>query len=222
MNDLIECNICKKFFSKYGIKTHIRFKHEKKPNIGGFKIGNIPWNKGRTLGTYKEIYGESRTNEIIEKALKTKKRNNSLNHTKETKEKLSLIRSQIIEEKGAGGFLDVKYYSIKNIVNETFKVRGTWEVKFAEWLNKQNILWKRKIYITYKDDMGIRRTYTPDFYIPYTGLYIEIKGYYPKNDRIKLKKVIEQNKIDLVVLFERHIKKLDGFSFEKLKILSMS
>ena len=46
MNELIECKLCKKIFSKYGIKNHIYYAHLNKKNKGGAKKGVVPWNKG--------------------------------------------------------------------------------------------------------------------------------------------------------------------------------
>ena len=36
------------------------------------------------------------------------------------------------------------------------------------------------------------RTYTPDFYIPETNIYIEAKGHLDKGDRVKMLLVKEQ------------------------------
>ena len=37
------------------------------------------------------------------------------------------------------------------------------------------------------------RTYTPDFYFPSTNVYVEAKGKFDKNDRVKMLLVKEQN-----------------------------
>lgn len=129
-------------------------------------------------------------------------------HTTETKEKLSLIRSKHLEEIGSGGYTNIKWYTVQNVVGETFVVRGTWELKMARWLNSQNLLWKRKTYLPYVID-GQRRTYTPDFYLPDNDLYIEVKGYFSTVDRKKLSLVVDQNKVKLLLVLEKHIKQLD-------------
>lgn len=125
-----------------------------------------------------------------------------------TKEILSRKRSEYLEETGKGGFRDVKWYKIKNLLNEEFIVRGSWELKVAEWLNKNNILWKRKIYLKYEKD-GVKKTYTPDFYLPITNQYIEVKGYFSQLDKEKLELVQTQNNIALLLWFGKDIKQLD-------------
>lgn len=118
----------------------------------------------------------------------------------EQKEKLSTKRSEFLEEVGKGGFKSIKWYSIKNISGEEYIVRGTWELRVANVLNENNILWKRKVYLKYKDDKSICRTYCPDFYIPTINRYVEVKGYFSFKDKCKLKSVILENDIDLVLI----------------------
>jgi hypothetical protein len=54
-------------------------------------------------------------------------------------------------------------------------------------------------YKLYKDD-NVERNYLPDFYLPDSDEFIEIKGYYWKSedgridDRLKMQRVIECNK----------------------------
>ncbi len=129
-------------------------------------------------------------------------------HSKETKEKLSIIQSQRIEEAGHGGFLDVKYYKVPNLAGTTYSVRGTWELKVAEWLNTQNRLWERKRYLRYIDTKGVRRTYVPDFYLPTTDEYWEVKGYFSEKDKEKLRLVEEQNVLVIRILRFEDLKKL--------------
>jgi hypothetical protein len=127
---------------------------------------------------------------------------------KEVKEKLSLIRSRIIEEKGKGGFSDIKYYKIKNIAGEKYIVRGTWELNYAKYLNDRNIIWKRKIYLYYYDKNNIKRYYSPDFYIPKNKKYIEIKGYFSEKDKIKIYRVEKQNKIKIKIIQKKELDKI--------------
>lgn len=65
------------------------------------------------------------------------------------------------------------------------KFHGTWEVKYAKWLDKNNIQW-RKPKETFKYEFqGKTRRYTPDFYLIEEGCYVEIKGYETDKDRAK-------------------------------------
>jgi hypothetical protein len=231
------CKYCnKKFDNGFKLGGHLihcklnpdKEKNELNSKIATKNIKHIIWNKGLTKENDERVFKNSIA---IKKSLKNKKRkvwnkgltkhtdirlydlskrmsHRSFKHTDETKEKLSKIRSQILEEKGVGGFKNVKWYKIKNIKQQEFILRGTWEVKIANWLNENKILWIRKVYINYIDDIGIKRTYCPDFYLPLHDRYIEVKGYYSQLDKDKIKKVKEQNKIKLIILFGKHIKKL--------------
>lgn len=51
-------------------------------------------------------------------------------------------------------------------------MRSTWEIKYAQYLDSNNIKW---LYESKTFDLG-NTTYTPDFYLPETDEYIEIKG----------------------------------------------
>lgn len=180
------CPYCEMEFTKNGLGTHIWRKHlgqkvnNRVVNNGHFKKGLVPWNNGLTKQT------DSRIKSTI--------------HTVKTKEKLSSWRSKILEEKGSGGFKDIKWYKIQNCLCQEFIVRGTWELNTAIFLNDNKILWIRKIYLKYRDSTGLSRIYCPDFYLPEYDLYLEIKGYFSKKDKEKLQYVKYQNNINLQIL----------------------
>jgi hypothetical protein len=50
-------------------------------------------------------------------------------------------------------------------------------------------------------NVGSRRSYTPDFYFPFSDIYVETKGRFTSADRTKMKAVIEQCDIDLRMVF---------------------
>jgi hypothetical protein len=113
-------------------------------------------------------------------------------HKKESKEKISKSTiNRVFDANHNYRRHDVKYYSIKNNLNEEYLVHGKWELNIAKLLNKRNIIWNNKTYLNYITD--IQRTYHPDFYLPELNVYIEVKGYYTDNDRLKMKAVLEYN-----------------------------
>lgn len=124
---------------------------------------------------------------------------------------LSEKRSLFIETKGGGGFLDILWYDIVNIEGTTFKVRGTWELKYAQWLNSKGILWSRGVSFKYKRNDNILRTYIPDFYFPLTEEFKEVKGYFSEEDKEKIRLVEEQNRIKIEVLFKENLEELGIF-----------
>jgi len=83
--------------------------------------------------------------------------------------------------------------------------KSSWEVAYAKYLDKQGIKW---LYEPKTFDLG-NTTYTPDFYLPKTNLYIEIKGYFRPDARKKVnlfKKLYSEE--ELLILKENNLRKL--------------
>lgn len=86
-------------------------------------------------------------------------------------------------------------------------MRSTWEVKYAKYLDKNNIKW---LYESKRFDLG-KLTYLPDFYLPEKDLYIEIKGWFTNKakKRFKLfKKLYPNIKIKLLMYEDLKFKKI--------------
>jgi len=102
-------------------------------------------------------------------------------HTKETKEKLSRANSG-----KNNGYIKTKYFEVFcPYENKVLKVQGTWELKYANYLNENNIMWTRSRTINLKYKLfeeDYWHTYYPDFYLIDTQEYVEIKGYWWKSD----------------------------------------
>jgi predicted nuclease of restriction endonuclease-like RecB superfamily len=64
-----------------------------------------------------------------------------------------------------------------------YLMKSSWEIKYAKYLDKNNIKWE---YENKTFDLG-NTTYTPDFYLPETDIYIEIKGWFRKDAKRKMK-----------------------------------
>jgi len=206
-----KCPYCKKVYSKSGIGTHIWMIHtEKGKHYRENKNYSISFNwKNDELKLKNAVEKFKKTYDDRLKSGKIKPGFLNCKHTKETIEFLSERQSKFLEECGKSGFKHIKWYRIKNIKKEEFVLRGTYELRVAEYLNKNNIYWKRKIYIKYVDNEGIKRTYTPDFYIPKYDTYIETKGYYSEMDKQKMERVVKQNNIDIIMIFKKDLENLD-------------
>ena len=90
-------------------------------------------------------------------------------------------------------------------IYKNIKMRSSYEIAYAKWLDKQNIKWK---YESKTFDLG-NTTYTPDFYLPETNKYIEIKGYWREDAKKKFKKfktIYSETKIQ-VLNYQKLIKK---------------
>jgi hypothetical protein len=94
-----------------------------------------------------------------------------------------------------------KYCKYKGV-----SMHSTWEANFAKWLDLSGIKYKYEpktfeLIINKKET-----TYTPDFYLPEFDCYIEIKGYWRDDAKIKFETFIEQHKkINIKVLMENHL-----------------
>ena len=214
-NNKYNCPYCGKEYNKNGISTHIWLNHtddgkshknKLKNNIinnGGNTGGG--WNKGLTKETDERV--KSMSDKLKNGAAAKFYGKNNPATKKKVREILSEKRSKYLEEVGNGGYKNIKWYKIKNIKGEEFIVRGSWEKITAEWLNKNNILWIRKVYLKYNNG-EYNKTYTPDFYLPNYDTHIEVKGYFSKKDKEKLGLVKEQNNIKLIMLFNKDIQKI--------------
>lgn len=202
-----KCPHCPKISNITGISAHIWRTHEDGQNFKPL-LGKPAWNKGLTKETDERVRknGETLSLNCILGITKPK----GHTWTKESRSKLSVSKSKLLEELGNGGFRDVKWYKIKNILDEEYIVRGTWELKVATKLNDLGVVWKRRVYLQYMRNDGVIRTYTPDFYLPKYDRYIEVKGYFSKEDRQKIHLVRKQNNVTIVILKSKHIKNINN------------
>lgn len=87
----------------------------------------------------------------------------------------------------------------KNIYKEykNIKLHGSWELKYAQYLDDNNIKWIRNVECFKYVFENKERRYTPDFFLIDSDEYIEIKGYktdkdfakwdrFPKNKKLRI------------------------------------
>jgi hypothetical protein len=117
-------------------------------------------------------------------------------HTKESKNKIS--EGNKGKNNGMHGKLPVysKYTSYKKGTIE-IKMRSTWEVLFAEYLDSIEKNWE---YEKYTFDLG-EWTYTPDFFVD--GIFYEVKGYLHEHSKEKMKKFKEIYNDRILILVDR-------------------
>ena len=114
-----------------------------------------------------------------------KKIGKTRNADPEFKKKLSKAVSIAVNKKVAEGTWHTSlkrtmYYDYKDI-----KVHGSWELKYVQWLDKNNISWRKvSEHFRYIFE-GKERRYTPDFYLIDENCYIEVKGYETAKDQSK-------------------------------------
>ena len=132
------------------------------------------------------------------------------NHTLKTRQRLSQIAGQ---RQGCGFKSNIKYYKVYcPYLKKHVKVLGTWQLKYAQYLNDNSVLWQRKREVNFQYKLSeddIVRTYYPDFHLIESNDYIEIKGYFPPQDQLKMKKVKEYNpEANIIMLFCQDLKQL--------------
>lgn len=177
INNSNKCPYCEKEFNK--------------PQALGGHIINCKLNPNKTF--YDDAHkraGKTYSKHNKEHPIKTSQA--GWHHTKEAREKISIKRSEALQNE----YLDkqyakIKWYKICNLNGEEFSVRGKWELNVARHLNDIGLYWTKAKPITYTND--IVRRYIPDFYIPSLDAYIEVKGRYPDTDKNKMRLVQIQN-----------------------------
>jgi len=103
------------------------------------------------------------------------------------------LKGRIITWK-IGGYLKHKYKDIK--------MRSSWEVKTAKWLDENNIEWE---YESKKCIFNRRQgnRYIIDFYLPKLNKYIEVKGWWDDYSIEKYNEAAEQ--LDMCIIDKRNI-----------------
>ncbi len=116
----------------------------------------------------------------------------------ETRQKVSATRTEMMKdpaerEKYVQGSIDAhargvyigidtsgrcKWYEYDHSNGTTYTVQGTWELKFIEWLDTNDIVFTcHEGRLPYFDGKYMRNYY-PDFYVPSMGGYVDIKSDY--------------------------------------------
>ncbi len=103
--------------------------------------------------------------------------------------KLSLNHRQAIadavQHKVAAGTWHNSFSRARTHEYRGVRLYGMWEVAFAKHLDATGVEWRRPTESFPYDFENVQRRYTPDFYLPATDEYIEVKGYPTAKDRAK-------------------------------------
>lgn len=133
--------------------------------------------------------------------------------SEEHRQKLSKVVLQKVEE----GTWHLSFSKSRTHEYGDTKFHGMWEVRYAKYLDQNNIKWRRpteKFKYTFE---GKDSYYTPDFYLPEQNLYIEIKGYKVSKDEakwsqfpLKLQVLMGKDLVELGLLDEKEVKYFPG------------
>ena len=70
-----------------------------------------------------------------------------------------------------------KWHTYIHSSGKEYRVQGHWELKFIEWLDQNNLTFDcHKGRIDYVDDLGVRRSYYPDFFVYEWKSYVDPKA----------------------------------------------
>lgn len=195
-----QCPINRKKNSQGGKAAYKTGKRNVEKQYGTKKgICSIQWKLANPQKYAQSLQKQGLTYSQNQKAGLTKNNWIGKKHSIQTKEKISAKAGE-----RNNGLIKTKYFEVYcPHMKQSVRVQGTWQLKYAEYLNQNKINWirSRKINLKYRlhqDDY--LHTYYPDFYLPDTDQYIEIKGYWWKSkdgkldDYKKMQKVLEYNK----------------------------
>ena len=163
---------------------------EKNPNFGG-KL-----NCGNQFTKYpgKKVSKETRK--------KLSLLNTGKKWTNERKENHSKVMKKVILENPESYCHGNKNGRTKIYEYNGFKLRGTWELEVAKYLDEKNILWTNKINKPFSYLWKSKEhLYFPDFYLPEYDRFLEVKGYQVERDKAKWN-VVE----NLIIIKEKEIK----------------
>lgn len=93
----------------------------------------------------------------------------------------------------------------KHIKYKKILFRSSWEVAYAKYLDKQGIEWQ---YESKTFDLG-ETTYTPDFYLPKSDTYVEIKGWWRDDAKKKFKLFKNKSGEKIKLITEKDLKCLN-------------
>lgn len=156
--------------------------------------------KAKELGLIAIVSEETRNK--LKKHLKSIRENRSIEEKKRIDEAISnTIRKKVEEGVWHTSLAKRMHYDYNGI-----DLHGTWELNYAKWLDKNNIKWVRcKRSFSYFFEGKMRR-YTPDFYLPETNEYVEIKGFKTKKDESKWEQFPKDLKLS--ILMEKDLKEM--------------
>jgi len=140
----------------------------------------------------------------ISEETREKLRQNLKNIDKNILKKRNEKTSETICKKMAKGewhtFKDCKNYEYKGVI-----LNGSWELKYAMYLDEKNISWKRCDESFPYIFNNKKHRYIPDFYLIDDDTYIEVKGYVLDKDYAKWNQFPKK----LKVLFKKDLEELN-------------
>ena len=201
------CRYCSKECKNINsLKNHERCcRKNPNRNYKNGMLGKQAWNKGLTKETDERVAKGANTflkNKLLGKHKDTSGENNSMKKFPEARNKIS----KTCLEKSKRGEWHTSLAKNNHYTYKGVDLDCTWELEYAKWLDCNNVEWirpKTRFKYVYQNK---EHYYNPDFYLPKTKEYIEVKGYATGKDYAKWKQFPKEEK--LIILRKKHLKKL--------------
>ncbi len=216
-HDGLNCIYCNKLCKNKNSLAQHECRCNKNPNKIAVVVTNsgrshTAWNRGLTKETDERV---AKASEAIKRRHEAGLYDYSKNkHTQETKEKIRQQKLALCAQQGTNlcGKGLRGYY-------KGYYCQSSWELAYVIYNLEHNIVFERnKKCFKYILD-GIERSYFPDFYIPATDTYIEIKGYYDRKTKEKEKQFVGKliiYKLDMMKPILKYVIEKYGKDFVKL------
>ena len=185
--------LCKSNPNKQSLVSNFIQYNQKRKELG--IKGSNQYTKAKELGLPKITISE-------ETRLKLSQSSKGRKYSDELKRKHSEAMKKAVEKHPDSYTKNNVVGRVRNIEYKGIKLKGSWEVLVAQWLDYNNIKWEHETKSFEYEWNGIRKYY-PDFYLPELDLYIEVKGYERERDLAKWKvipnlRVFKLNEINAI------------------------
>jgi hypothetical protein len=175
-------------------------------------------NKKRSLSNKKAIasFSIDKKVEIESKRINTYRRNTPINVCLDCSKVISRAnkhnRCQAcyfksdISAYATGHYRKYKRLAVVDSFGNSVYLMSSLEIRYYEWLLKNNTRWVKPESIRYVDRAEKSRWYKPDFHLIDSNKIIEIKGYMWDNDKHKMSCVIEQHPdLNINILYKKDL-----------------
>jgi hypothetical protein len=193
--------LCKLNLNRQNIKSNFISYNEKLKNGLVVKENKNQYIKAKLEG--REIFISDETR----KKLSENNKGNKLNEEQKIRHKEAMKRAVLNNPES---------YTASNVSGRTpiieyngFKLKGTWELEVAKWLDRNDIKWTNKLKPFEYEWENSTHLYFPDFYLVEFDRYIEVKGFERERDRCKWKVVK-----DLIIIKKDDIKKIKNNEYK--------
>jgi hypothetical protein len=192
MNDItpLLCEYCnKEYKNNNGLKNHQLRCKENPTRILSYFVNNQDklTERRRELGfTNAATKAKANGTEYVVSEQTRKKLSIAVsNRTPEFLQEMGKLISIAVKQKVDAGEWHTSLAKNMHIDYNGVDLHGKWELRYAQYLDENNILWKRPTESFEYVFENVTRKYTPDFYLIETDEYVEIKGYKKPKDEAK-------------------------------------